>query len=69
MDRNVLGRYGRELNVGDECAFASAGVISKGYIYKITARKVFLTLNKKEDRPFPHAHMVFESARWRILKL
>ena len=69
MDRNVLGRYGRELNVGDECACASTGYICKGYIYKITDRKVFLTLNKKGDRPTPDAHMVFESASWRILKL
>lgn len=65
----ILDRIGQTLKVQDDCAFEAQGRINKGYIYKITDEKVYVTFRQKDDRPFPDAHMHHNVAKYRILKL
>tara|TARA_R100000951_G_C2533082_1_gene146987 strand:- start:350 stop:562 length:213 start_codon:yes stop_codon:yes gene_type:complete len=65
----VLDIHKNSLSVGDECAFTSCNYIQKGYVYKITKNKIFVTIKHKSERPYPDSHMPHGMARHRILKL
>jgi len=69
MANDILDIKGNVLNIGDECAFVCSNTMLKGYVYKITSTKLYVTSRGKDIIPFPDGHMIHSIAQWRVLKL
>ena len=54
----LLDRYGETLSVGDPVVFTSSGDLCRGYVYKMTNDKVYMTYQPKGRKPFPDGHKV-----------